>query len=115
MNKARLLLIGIVFVGLASGVLAFKTVRYTGIPAMTRTTVVSTFGTIYSRIGGATFCFSHPSLFVTPIAPGMISTVLTTTGFTTPAIVLRRAGGVETFTIPNWLCTTTLTLVTLAD
>jgi len=115
MKKARIVLSAVALFALVGGALAFKTSRFTGTAAYTRTTQYSTFGTLYTRVGNANFIGPNLTVFVTPVVPGVTSTIYSTTGTAGPAITLTRVGGTETITIPNWATSTYSTLVTFVD
>jgi hypothetical protein len=114
MRKARIALAAIALLALAGGAVAFKAARFTGSPVFGTTTVYFSNGIAYTRAAGATFIGTLTSLYVTPVAPGVLSTVATTLP-TTASITLTRVGGSQTIAIPAWPTTTTTTLVTTAD
>jgi len=117
MDKARIILFAVALLTAASGALSFEALR-TGFPVFTTTTAVNAFNTIYTLSGGATFCYTSPSLFFTAPPNGVqLSGIMATFAPATRTLTLTKVGGTQTITIPNYCTVTELitTRVTPAD
>jgi len=109
MKKARIVLSAVAVFAVIGGAFAFKAMR-NGIPTISTTTAVSTFGTLYTLAGGGSFFWTNSTQFVTTPPNGVVVQGLTTT--TAPAtavLTLTRVGGTQTITIPNYATVTALT------
>jgi hypothetical protein len=103
MKKSRLTLLTIIVVTLTSGILAFKSAKFTGFPACTVTAAYSTFGTIYTRSAFACLPIS-PARFITTTGTSFTS-VYTIVGTTSAIpITLTQINATNTITFPAYTC-----------
>ncbi|PWV55506.1 hypothetical protein C7475_10112 [Chitinophaga sp. S165] len=117
MIKARVVFTVLTLLAITGAALAFKIMR-NGNPVFTTTTQLNANFTIYTRAGGATFCWTRSDMFFTlpPVgSPGI--NLLSTTAPATARYTLTRIGGTQTITIPNYctVFTTTNTNITAID
>jgi len=106
MNKAYIIPSTLALFAIMGGALAFKVMR-NGNPVWTTTTVYSANGTLYTRAGSATFCWTKTDEFFTlPPVGAVTMSKLTTIAPATLTYTLTRIGGTQTTTIPNF-CTVT--------
>lgn len=101
MKRARIVLSALALFAVVGGAVAFKAAKFNGQPAFTFTKEYTTNGIVYTRAANA-FLPKTPAQFITNAA-GAVSTVYSTTGTTTTAIItLTEDGGTATITFPAY-------------